>query len=155
MVPILDGNSEHVAHAWNKIGLFYPICDCSRSEQMPKNRWNSRDCSFSAHQFLSYHLIYVPCQVDRLTEPRTLFSAHRKKKAFNPNRIGLKYPLIVLEGGVLRVYQWWNFSWAEADYDSFCSIKKIKKNKATLHPPSFTITKNKSAFRENHSNGRT
>ena len=31
---ILDGNSEHVAHAWRKIGLFglkNPICDCSRS----------------------------------------------------------------------------------------------------------------------------
>ena len=22
MVPILDGNSEHVEHAWRKIGLF-------------------------------------------------------------------------------------------------------------------------------------
>ena len=30
MVPILDGNSEHVAHALRKIGLFgenNPICD--------------------------------------------------------------------------------------------------------------------------------
>ena len=35
MVLILDGNSGHVAHAWMKIGLFEPICDCSRSNQMP------------------------------------------------------------------------------------------------------------------------
>ena len=38
MVPILDGNPDHVAHAWRKIGLFgekkNPICDCSRSHQM-------------------------------------------------------------------------------------------------------------------------
>ena len=38
MVPILDGNSEQVAHAWRKIGLSgegNPIGDCSRSNQMP------------------------------------------------------------------------------------------------------------------------
>ena len=31
---ILDGNSEHVEHAWGKIGLFggkNPICDCFQS----------------------------------------------------------------------------------------------------------------------------
>ena len=38
MVLILDGNSEHVAHASRKIGLFEEkntICDFSRSNQMP------------------------------------------------------------------------------------------------------------------------
>ena len=38
MALLLDGNSEHVGHAWRKIGLFgekNPICDCSRSNQMP------------------------------------------------------------------------------------------------------------------------
>ena len=38
MVDRLDGNSEHVAHAWGKIYLYgkkYSICDCSRSNQMP------------------------------------------------------------------------------------------------------------------------
>ena len=30
MVVISDGNSEHVAHAYKE----YPICDCSRSNQM-------------------------------------------------------------------------------------------------------------------------
>ena len=37
MVLILDGNSEHVAHTWRNIDLFWkrnPICDCSRSNQM-------------------------------------------------------------------------------------------------------------------------
>ena len=37
MVLMLDGNSEQVAHAWRKIGLFgeeNPICDCSRSKQI-------------------------------------------------------------------------------------------------------------------------
>ena len=37
-VLILDGNSEHVAHARRKIGLLgekYLLCDCSRSNQMP------------------------------------------------------------------------------------------------------------------------
>ena len=37
MVLILDGNSEHVALACTKIGLFgeqQPICDCSRYNQM-------------------------------------------------------------------------------------------------------------------------
>ena len=36
---ILDGNSEHVAHAKRNPGLFvgekYPTCGCSRSNQMP------------------------------------------------------------------------------------------------------------------------
>ena len=31
MVPVLDSNSEHVAHAWREIGLYEKICDCSRS----------------------------------------------------------------------------------------------------------------------------
>jgi len=39
MVFILDGNSEHGVHAWREVGLFSdkknPICDCSRSNQMP------------------------------------------------------------------------------------------------------------------------
>ena len=40
MVLILDANSEHDAHAWRKICVFgeeekNPICDCSRSNQMP------------------------------------------------------------------------------------------------------------------------
>ena len=40
LVPILDGNPEHVAHARRQIGLFgeekkNPICDCSRSHPMP------------------------------------------------------------------------------------------------------------------------
>ena len=38
IVLILDGNSEHVAHAWRKIGIFGKknmICDGSRSKQMP------------------------------------------------------------------------------------------------------------------------
>ena len=39
MVLILDGNSEHVAHAW-RIMVFSEkkktICDYSRSKQMPK-----------------------------------------------------------------------------------------------------------------------
>ena len=37
-VLILDGNSEHVAQAWTKkshFGLKHPICDYSRSNQMP------------------------------------------------------------------------------------------------------------------------
>ena len=40
MILKSDGNSEHVAHACNKIGLFEykknRICDCSRSKHMPK-----------------------------------------------------------------------------------------------------------------------
>ena len=38
MVPIFDGNSEHVAHVWRKLDLFeekHPNFDCSRSDQMP------------------------------------------------------------------------------------------------------------------------
>ena len=38
MALILDGNSEHVAQACRKLVLFGkkdPICDCSRSNQMP------------------------------------------------------------------------------------------------------------------------
>ena len=38
MVLIVDGNSDHVAHAWTKIGLFggeNPICDGSCTNQMP------------------------------------------------------------------------------------------------------------------------
>ena len=38
MVPILDGKSEHVAHAWRHVILFRetnPGCDFSRSNQMP------------------------------------------------------------------------------------------------------------------------
>mgnify|MGYP007023160002 CR=1 FL=1 len=37
MVLISDGNSDYVSHEWSKIGLFrkYPMCDCSRSNQMP------------------------------------------------------------------------------------------------------------------------
>ena len=39
MVLILDGNSEHVAHAWKKIGHFgeekNPICDQFQSNRMP------------------------------------------------------------------------------------------------------------------------
>ena len=38
IVLILEGNSEHVAHAWRKICLIgflkNPICDCSQSNQM-------------------------------------------------------------------------------------------------------------------------
>ena len=36
MVLLLDGNSEFVAHAWRKIGLFSEkstICECSLSKQ--------------------------------------------------------------------------------------------------------------------------
>ena len=39
VVLIVDGNSEHVAHARRKIDLSREkktICDCSRSDQMPK-----------------------------------------------------------------------------------------------------------------------
>ena len=39
MVRILDDNSEHVSHALRKIDLFgekYPICDCSRSNDVPQ-----------------------------------------------------------------------------------------------------------------------
>ena len=39
MVVILDGNSEHVAPSWRKTDHFWdkenPICDCSRSNQLP------------------------------------------------------------------------------------------------------------------------
>ena len=38
MVFIFDGDSEHAAHTWSKIGLCggkNPICDCSRSNQLP------------------------------------------------------------------------------------------------------------------------
>ena len=38
-VFISNGNSDHVALAWRKIGLFGekdPMCDCSRSKQMFK-----------------------------------------------------------------------------------------------------------------------
>ena len=37
MVLISNGNLEHVAHAWRKIGNFssHPICDCSLSNHMP------------------------------------------------------------------------------------------------------------------------
>ena len=38
VVLILDGNSEHVAHVCEKIGLFGEknlICACSKSNQMP------------------------------------------------------------------------------------------------------------------------
>ena len=37
MVLILDGNLEHIAHAWRKIGIFREEksdCDCTRSNQM-------------------------------------------------------------------------------------------------------------------------
>ena len=39
-ICILVGNSENVEHAWRKIGLLReekknPICDCSRSNQLP------------------------------------------------------------------------------------------------------------------------
>ena len=41
MVPILDGNLEHGAHAIRKIFRFgekekIPICDCPRFKQMPQ-----------------------------------------------------------------------------------------------------------------------
>ena len=38
MVIVLDGNSEHGAQEWRKVGLFGElnlICDCSRWNQMP------------------------------------------------------------------------------------------------------------------------
>jgi len=38
MVLMVDGNSEHVAHAWRKIGkrIKTPICNCSRSNKCLK-----------------------------------------------------------------------------------------------------------------------
>ena len=38
MVLMLNGNSENVTKAWRRLGLFgekNPICDSSRSNQMP------------------------------------------------------------------------------------------------------------------------
>ena len=56
---LLDGNSEHVAHAWRKIDLFgekNPVFDCSCSDAL--NRSNDKDCSLSAYLcYVSYHLI--------------------------------------------------------------------------------------------------
>ena len=52
MVPILDGNAEHVAHARKKIGLFGVktlICAVNKSYK--------RDFYIRAHTFLNYHLI--------------------------------------------------------------------------------------------------
>ena len=42
--------------------MVYPICDCSRSNQMTLKGSNMRDCSQRAHLFLSYHLIYLQWQ---------------------------------------------------------------------------------------------
>ena len=36
MVLILDGNSEHEAHAWRNIGIGVGEKDCSWSNQMPQ-----------------------------------------------------------------------------------------------------------------------
>ena len=55
MVLILDGNSEHVSHAWSKKS--HPIYDYSRYTIKCQNRSNNRDVSLRAHLFLSYHLI--------------------------------------------------------------------------------------------------
>ena len=56
MVPISNGNSEHVAHALGKIGLFGE----KKSDWLllpfksnGLNRSNNRDCSLRAHLFLS------------------------------------------------------------------------------------------------------
>ena len=42
MVLILDGNSEHVAHAWREKSL----CDCSLSNQMP---WTIQITEIASH----------------------------------------------------------------------------------------------------------
>ena len=52
-VLILDVNSEHIAHAWRKIGRLWLLSFSSNA----LNRSKHRDCSLPAHLFLSYHLI--------------------------------------------------------------------------------------------------
>ena len=46
MVRISDCSSDHVAHAWRKIGLLLknnPICDCSRSKKNALKRWKKTE----------------------------------------------------------------------------------------------------------------
>ena len=59
MVSLLGGNSEHVAHALRKIGLFREIRFMTALELntcLKQIKYN-RDCSLRARIFLSYHLI--------------------------------------------------------------------------------------------------
>jgi len=59
MVLMVDGNSEHVAHAWRKIGLFEENKNrfVTALDLTNASRSNHRDCSLHAHLFLRYHLI--------------------------------------------------------------------------------------------------
>ena len=63
MVLILDGDSDHVVHAWNKIGLFREkkISYLWHLSIYPNalNRSKNRDCSLRAHIFMSYWGIMV------------------------------------------------------------------------------------------------
>ena len=58
MLLILDGNSEHVAHAVLPWKLFQ-ICDCCRPQTNASNRSNYQFHSWRAHLFLSYHRILM------------------------------------------------------------------------------------------------
>ena len=56
MVLMLDGNSEHAAHAWRKRGLSgekNPICDYSEYDQLHQ----IQRLLLRAQLILSYHLI--------------------------------------------------------------------------------------------------
>ena len=60
MVLIFDGNSEYVAHAWRKIGLFEKNIRFVTALNLIKciiSRSNNRDCSLRVHLFLYCHLI--------------------------------------------------------------------------------------------------
>ena len=66
MVLVLNGNSEHVAHAWRKIDLFggkNPICETSPSAKNALYWSNNQDHSKRAHLFLDNDLISVPWYV--------------------------------------------------------------------------------------------
>ena len=61
MVLILACNSEHVAHAWRKLGEKKSDLGLLSIQSIVFNRSNNTNCSLRAHLFLSYHLMYVPC----------------------------------------------------------------------------------------------
>ena len=59
MVLILDGNSEHVTHAWRKMGLLGEK-KIQFLTAFVINRLDKREFLLRAQLFMSYHLVQVP-----------------------------------------------------------------------------------------------
>ena len=87
MVLILDGNPEHVTHAWRKIGLFgekYPICKCYRSNEMP-SLTDQTQRLFVQTWWLSHHLIYstLVCK-NTVIERQPTVATHNLHRTISP-----------------------------------------------------------------------